>query len=80
MELQNLQEQQQLDKKKRMECEQLIYNVMDQIDPTHSNSDYYKQVFASMSDTEFVNHFKKRFPIRIHVAPFKVEPSMPNII
>ena len=33
--------------KQRQKAEELIYNVFDAIDKTHTNSDYYKKIFAN---------------------------------
>jgi hypothetical protein len=66
--------------KKREEAEMLIYNVLDAADKTKTNSDYYKKLFATMSDEDFVNFFKRRLPIRFHIKAFNVEPKMYDII
>ena len=34
---------------KRQKAEELIYKVFDAVDKTHTNSDYYKKLFSSMS-------------------------------
>lgn len=39
--------------KKRKEAEKLCYNVMDALDPTGKNTEYYKKLFAGMSDAQF---------------------------
>lgn len=67
------------DKKKRQEAEKLIYEVLDAADKTHTNSDYYKQLFASMTDEQFYKFFQRRLPIRFHQSAFKVEPKMYEI-
>lgn len=73
------QEKQRFDKSKRLEAEKLIYEVLDTVDPSHTNSDYYKTMFAQMSDEQFYNFFKRRMPIRFHQAAFKIEPKMYQI-
>lgn len=65
---------------KRKKAEELIYATFDAADITHTNSDYYKKIFAQMSDDEFYKFFKRRLPLRFHIAAFKVEPKMPEII
>lgn len=71
---------QRYDKSKREKAEKLIYDVMDAVDKTHTNSDYYKQLFAGMSDEQFYNFFRRRLPIRFHQSAFKIEPKMYEIV
>lgn len=66
-------------KERREKAEKLIYDVLDAADVTHSNSDYYKEVFSKMSDEQFYNFFKKKLPLRFHQTAFKVEPKMYEI-
>lgn len=63
----------------RQKAEELIYKVMDKLDPTNSNSNYYKELFASMSDKQFETYMKRDFPFRFHMRPFEIEPSMTQI-
>lgn len=65
---------------KRKKAEELIYKVMDTIDPSHTNSDYYKKIFSNMSDNDFVNFCKRRLPFRFHMSTFNVEPKMYDVI
>lgn len=65
---------------KRKKAEELIYNVMDAVDKSHTNSDYYKKLFASMSDKDFTEFCKRRLPFRFHIQAFNVEPKMYEII
>ena len=67
-------------KKQREEAESLIYRVMDTADITHTNSDYYRKLFSSMSDEEFEKFCSRRLPFRFHQEVFKVEPKMYHII
>ena len=67
-------------KKQREEVELLIYKVLDTIDPSHTNSDYYRQIFYKMNDNEFYHFFERRLPIRFHYEIFKIEPKMEQII
>lgn len=66
--------------KQRQEAEELIYKVFDTIDITHTNSDYYKKLFASMSDKDFEDFCKRRLPFRFHMKSFDIEPKMYNIV
>ena len=65
---------------KRKKAEELIYKVMDAVDKSHTNSDYYKKLFASMSDNDFTEFCKRRLPFRFHIQAFNVEPKMYEII
>ena len=65
---------------KRKQAEELIYKVLDTIDPSKTNSDYYKKIFSSMTDEDFVNFCKRRLPFRFHIQVFEREPKMPEII
>ena len=64
----------------REQAEELIYKVMDAADKTHTNSDYYKKIFATMSDADFKKFCQRRLPFRFHVKAFNVEPKMYDVI
>lgn len=64
----------------RKKAEELIYNVFDKADPSHTNSDYYKKIFATMSDDDFMEFCKRRLPFRFHEQAFKIEPKMYQVI
>jgi len=66
--------------KQRKEAEDLIYKVMDAADVSHTNSDYYKNLFSKMSDDEFMEFCKRRLPFRFHFETFHTEPKMHEII
>ena len=65
---------------KRKQAEELIYKVLDTADKSGTNSDYYKKIFASMSDEDFEKFCRRRLPFRFHIQAFKNEPKMNNII
>ena len=65
--------------KQRKEVENLIYESMDKVDKSKTNSDYYRQLFGNMSDTQFWKLFNKDFPLRFHYKPSVVEPTMDDI-
>lgn len=67
-------------KEQREQAEMLIYKVFDTVDTTKTNSDYYRKLFANMSDEDFFNFCKRRLPFRFHNELFKVEPKMHEII
>lgn len=64
---------------KREDVEILVYKVMDALDPTGTNSAYYKEKFSQMSDAQFTKFLKTTFPFRFHSRPFEIEPNMENI-
>lgn len=64
---------------KRNEIEQLIYSVYDAVDPTKSNSDYYREIFSKMNNDQFYKFLQRRLPFRMHISAFKIEPSMTQI-
>lgn len=68
------------DIKKRKECEALVYKVMDVLDPSGANKEYYQKLFSKMSDAQFLTFFKKDFPLRFHMRPFEIEPTMPEFV
>jgi hypothetical protein len=50
-----------IDKAKRKQMEELIYNFFDLFDPSGRNTEYYKNKFKGMSDAQFDNYFKLLF-------------------
>lgn len=65
---------------KRQQAEDLIYKIYDTVDPSKTNSDYYRKIFAKMSDKDFEEFCKRRLPFRFHNSVFNVEPKMYDII
>ena len=68
-----------MDKKKRQEIENLVISSMDVLDKSKTNSDYYKDLFARMSDAQFEKFIAKKFPFKFHYKPSVVEPSMDEV-
>ena len=66
-------------KLKRKESEALVYEVMDALDPSGTNSEFYKNLFAGMSDEEWLKFISRDFPYRFQTRLFKIEPSMTDI-
>lgn len=64
----------------REKAEELIYKVLDTVDKTKTNSDYYKQIFANMSDKDFEEFCKRRLPFRFHTKAFEIEPKLHDVI
>lgn len=65
---------------KRKEVELFLYNLLDIVDPSHINSDYYREIFAKMNNDDFYHFFERRLPIRFHYDVFKIEPKMYQIV
>ena len=66
--------------KQRKQAEELIYKIFDTVDKTHTNTDYYKNIFSNMSDEDFEEFCKRRLPFRFHMKSFEVEPKMYDIV
>ena len=63
----------------REKAENLIYQVMDKLDNTGSNTAYYRDMFSTMSDLDFFNFCKRNLPFRFHTKPFEVEPKLYDV-
>lgn len=63
----------------RKKAEELIYSVFDKLDPQEYNSAYYKNLFAKMSDAQFMKFCKRNLPFRFLTKPFVVEPKMYDV-
>lgn len=67
-------------KSQREQVENLVYSVLDKIDPSKTNSDYYRNIFSQMDNQEFYKFWERRLPIRFHYEIFKIEPKMADIV
>ena len=65
----------QMTKAQRKKVEQLIYDTMDKLDKTGSNTNYYKELFEGMSDAQFFKLMQKELPLRFHYNPSVTEPT-----
>lgn len=50
-----------IDMKKRTAAEKLVYAVMDELDPSGTNTKRYKKLFSTMSDAKFENFMRCMF-------------------
>ena len=57
----------------------LVYKTFDAADKTGANTQYYKELFAGMTDRQFDTFIHRRLPFRFHTQLFKVEPSMSDV-
>ena len=62
--------------KKRKECEEIVYKVMDILDPSGENSSFYKKKFAKLNDKEFIKFFEQDFPLKFQTKLFEIEPNL----
>ena len=69
----------QITPEKRKEVEELVIKVFDALDKSKVNSEYYKGLFANMSDSQFKNFISKDFPFRFQYKPSVTEPTMDDI-
>lgn len=66
-------------KSQRQEIETLVLNSMNVLDKSGTNTEYYKDLFARMSDAQFTSFISKKFPFKFQYRPSVVEPSMDDI-
>ena len=66
-------------KKSRLKVEEKIYKVMDILDTTGQNTEYYKTKFASMNDKEFYEFFDQDFPLKFQTKVFEIDPKITQI-
>lgn len=67
-------------KSQREQVENLVYSILDKVDPSKTNSDYYRNIFSQMDNQEFYKFWERRLPIRFHYEIFKIEPKMADIV
>lgn len=63
----------------RKKAEELVYKVMDTLDPSGQNSDYYKKLFSEMSDAQFIKFIDNPLAFKFQVKIFEIEPTMKEI-
>ena len=67
-------------KAKRREIEDYIIKFYDILDKSGTNSEYYKNLFAGMTDEQFMKLISKKYPFRFHLKQSVTEPVMSDII
>jgi len=66
--------------KQRKECEELVYTVMDKLDPTGKNKEYWMGEFAEMDDKQFEKYITKSpFPFFFQTGVFDGEATMSDV-
>lgn len=63
----------------RLQVERLIYKIMDILDPSEKNKEYWIEEFSHMSDAQFVKYMSGNYPLYFQTGAFK-EPSMEQIV
>lgn len=58
----------------RLEMEKLIYGTFDRLDPSGTNTEFYKSFFSKMSDKEFESFFKDFFADKDAYLTWSIEP------
>lgn len=65
---------------KRKQAEMLIIKGFEAIDSTGKNANFFKEMFAKMSDEQFMNFCKRRYPFRLQQSVFKVEITYDSVL
>ena len=65
--------------KQRLEAERLIYSVMDKMDPSGANKEYWMNEFNNLSDEQFKKYISRPYWAFFQTGAFAKEPSMDNI-
>ena len=63
----------------RLEAERLIFEVMDILDPDGDNTEFWKEKFSKMSDSEFTQYISNDYPFYFQTKAFK-EPTINQIV
>ena len=66
-------------KKERDEIEELVISSMEVLDKSKTNSEYYKDLFSRMSDSQFTSFISKKLPFEFHYVPSVTEPTMDEV-
>lgn len=69
-----------IDPKKIKEAQKMIYEFFDILDKSGVNTEYYKNLFSSMTDAQFITFMKRKYPFRFQMRQSVTEPSMDDIM
>lgn len=61
------------------QAQKVLYEFYDILDPSHENSNHYKEMFSKMSDEQFIKFVSKPVPFRFHTRPFEIEPTLDRV-
>lgn len=70
----------EITKKQRQEVEELVIQFFDTLDKSKVNSEYYKNLFSTMTDAQFVKFISKDYPFKFQLRQSVTEPTMDDII
>lgn len=62
----------------RLECERLIYKIMDILDESGKNRDFWVEEFSKMSDEQFKKYISSHYPLYFQTGVFN-EPNIKQI-
>lgn len=62
----------------RLTCERLIYKIMEILDPSGKNRDFWVEEFSNMTDEQFKKYITGHYPLYFQTGAFK-EPSIKQI-
>ena len=62
----------------RLEAERLIYKIMNILDPSERNTQFWIDEFSKMSDEQFKKYISGNYPLYFQTGAFK-EPSIKQI-
>lgn len=62
----------------RLECERLIYKIMDILDRSGRNKEFWIEEFSKMNDEQFKKYITGHYPLYFQTGAFK-EPSIKQI-
>lgn len=65
--------------KERLESERLVYKVMDILDPSGENKEFWMNEFSNMTDEQFKKYIQRHYPFYFQVGAFK-EPKIDQIV
>lgn len=62
----------------RLECERLIYKIMNILDPSERNTQFWIEEFSKISDEQFKKYITSHYPLYFQTGAFN-EPSIKQI-
>lgn len=69
-----------LSKAQRKKIEDYIIGFFDVLDKSGTNSRYYKELFSTMSDSQFLTMLKKKYPFKFQMRQSVTEPTMADCV
>ena len=69
-----------LSKSQRKQIEDFVIEVLDVLDKSGTNSKYYKELFSSLTDEQFLSMIKKKYPFKFQMRQSVTEPTMSDCV